>query len=632
MSRWRAVLVKYVAGALAVLLPAAPLSSTKFVFYADWSSHLWLVGYFGEHLRRHGEMPVTLHTTTHLGLAFPVFYGPVFYKSLGVLAAVVNAHLALRLAAAAMLLAQYVGVRKTLRRLGACEGLAASAACLVVWATYALTNLYNRAALTEFFAVGCLTCAVCAWFDFLAARRRGRAAAAAARFGLWLTLAAGSHPITALLSAPVLAVLALFLAPAPVGPGRLPRLAALAAAAALSGLVLAPWLYACRTVGGDLWVRDTCAKVIYFPDSLDSTANRLGLLPRDPRTERDVPLGVSTPYLDAQVNLALVGLLAFALATNLRRFRGAAGLRAAPLLAAPLALGLAALAVSLRPWTFDYLPRLFRSVQFAYRLVSYVNLSALVALLALFYLRRRGGPAPAGERPASPAFLAAVLGLAAAGLLLKLQHGREVRAEHHLPRSRSDPQYAVWLSSFGLHSASDYMSTNWLARLSPAEEQAARRVELPLGPADFGRPQPLTVSMGRAGYVVTRALPFRWAELRVDGEPVPAGALRLWSSAPPGEPRSPWVRREEWIAVPVPAGEHVLEYRFRPGRAWGLLNRVSNVALLGWVAGLLGVAGWRAAARLRRRAGAVVRRPAPAPAIRVAGAAFGRPAPAAQAA
>ena len=92
--------------------------------------------------------------------------------------------------------------------MGAAEVLASGAACLAIWTTYGLTNLYNRSALTEFFAVGFLTCAVCYWFDFLASGDRSTAWRRS-RFGLALAVAAGSHPITALLALPLLGLLAL---------------------------------------------------------------------------------------------------------------------------------------------------------------------------------------------------------------------------------------------------------------------------------------------------------------------------------------------------------------------------------------------------------------------------------------
>jgi hypothetical protein len=636
---------KYLIGAAAVLFPALLLYPRGQGFYLDWHNHVWLVGYFGEFFRQHHRMPVTLTTPEFAGLAQPIFYGYLFYPVLGLASMRVHPEIVVRVAAVLLFALQYVCVRKTLRRLGAAESLASAVACLMIWAIYGLTNLYNRSALTEFFAVGLVTCAVCSWFDLLAATTRPAVWRRALRFGLFFTLAAGTHPITAVYSLPMLAVLAIGLLPRPVGPGRLSRLAALVAVGLLGAIVLAPWLWAVHRLGPQLFIAGYANELSDLSDSIDHWAARLAPIPFDFRPLRYEPAVVSTPYLDAQINIPLLILGAALLWQCLRGtsspqpsppeggegvgkspqpsplLRGEGRVRGIAFVATPILYTAASLYLSLRPEGFRYLPRVFLVVQFLYRLVSYVNLALFLVLLFLLYharMRRTvARPAGGGER-VSPVLLCFVLTLSGVGVAEKLVHawvatipetyhiqkwakyGRTFThrvGAPHLRKTDADRQASVHLP-MSFCGYSDYTTPHWLTRLTPEEEKTVPIAFLPVDwqGGRFGECGNVSVCLDKPGYVATEIAAFPWNRLLVDGQPVPEEQLRAWQP----DKLAPWNGALQ-IVVPVPAGAHVLEHQFVPDAIWCILNRCAWAVLIGW--GIV-VGCWTAARFVRRGRGA----------------------------
>jgi hypothetical protein len=592
---------KYLIGIAAILFPALPLYPRGDGFYLDWHNHVWMVGYFGEYFRQHHAMPLVFNTPEMAGLPQPIFYGYLFYPILGLFSMRLHPEVVVRLAALLLFAAQYVSVRKTLRRVGAAESLAATIACLTIWATYGLTNLYNRSALTEFFAAGLVTCAVCAWLDLLAATSLRAVSRRALRFGLLLTLAAGTHPITALYSLPLLAVLAVGLGPQPYGPGRLPRLTALVIAGVLSVAALAPWLWSVHRFGKDICMADFTNEVADLTDCIDHWTARLSPIPFDSRPLRGNPADVSTPYLDAPINIALLILGAGMLVCVLRGLKGGLRLRAAALVAVPLLYTAASLYFSLRPKDFDYLPRICLSVQFVYRLVTYVNLGLLlVPLFLLLWLRSRTPSSPTAGELASPVLLCFVLTLAGTGVLVKLVHAQVATIPeigyvqywakfgrpftHHVGKPHwlkndSDRQALVHLPLSYPHYY-DYTTPRWLRMVNPGEEPA---VQLSFLGVDwhngrFGDCQAAVIRRDTPGLAATEVAAFPWNRIYLDGQEVPPEQLRAWKP----DKLAPWNGAYQ-IIVPVPAGLHWIEHRFVPDRTWRCLHRVAWLVLLGWI-------------------------------------------------
>ena len=81
---------------LAAWWPLVLLGDLGANFYYDWHNHQWFVGYFGEYFRQHGAMPQVLNAAQITAMPQPIFYGWLFYPTLGFVSAVTGAALALR--------------------------------------------------------------------------------------------------------------------------------------------------------------------------------------------------------------------------------------------------------------------------------------------------------------------------------------------------------------------------------------------------------------------------------------------------------------------------------------------------------------------------------------------------------
>ncbi|MEO8129424.1 MAG: hypothetical protein ABI822_20135, partial [Bryobacteraceae bacterium] len=277
------------------LLPICLLWNGNNAFYLDWNNHLWIIGYFGEYFRRHWSFPITLNTEQLGGIPFPVFYGYLFYPAAGLISAFTGSSFALRLVCSLVFLLQVRQVSKTVQMIAGSRFVSCAVTILVSFATYPLTNLYNRAAITEFLAVS-LVISVCMMWLRIVQRNNSRLISGAA---LALAFAMGTHPITAILGCLMICFAILASWPLPRNLWK-----PLGWAVALVSLVMAPWIYAVALYGGK--VQLSGGPINFFPNTLDHFGTRFWPLPWDPRLGTAEGRLWGTPYLDTQINFALL--------------------------------------------------------------------------------------------------------------------------------------------------------------------------------------------------------------------------------------------------------------------------------------------------------------------------------------
>lgn len=556
-------------------------------FYYDWHNHQWLVGYFGEYLRTQGGPPGALNVAGAVGMPQPVFYGFLLYPLLGVVSALLGAGLALRVGVALALAAQHFALYAAGRSLGVPRGVSLATAASVAWGVHSLTNLYNRAALAEFFAVAFLNTAVALGVAAVA----GEAGPRVRRVCAWgamifATLAAGAHPPTALMGA---GLLALLLPWAWRKLGRDGRAGSAVrrwglAAAGLGLVGLGPWLGATWEFRGELGILGKYRDFSYSVDHIDSIGARFSPWPPDlGRTA--VRREGETPYVEAPLQFALLLLAAWHLVL-LRgpssRATGEPGGRT-PGLAWLAAVGggwfVFTLLVSLVPALGGALRGLAPYVQFATRFVSQANLGLLLVVLATGGLAARRGAFAARPRATVVVGLLALAAALAAGVV-KLTHAARVRERG------GEPQYALFGDRTALvtagkaDAAGDYALLKRRPQLTPAAAGRALRVDLPVGVQGdfFGRPGAARITLPAPGWVITNIVAFPWNRVSVDGREVPAdrGAAQ-----------------EHRVALHLSAGEHVIAWQWRPAVWWRGLGLVSRGALVVLLAGAVFLL-WRA--------------------------------------
>lgn len=567
---------------LAVILPCVPLLHLDAKFYGDWYNHEWLIGYYGEYFRRHGMMPAALNTNQVGGMALPLFYGTLTYPLLGVVSSFLAPAVVIRVATIGVFVVQYHCVAQALSRLHAPLLIARGVPCLVIWAIYPLTNLYNRSALSEFFATSLLVCALSLLVLLVTKSSYTRLRRYACWMMLCLTLSAGAHPITALFGLPFFLGLAIFF-------WRMLRqdkqqrraiVTSLSLWVVMALVCLAPWLYAVVNYSEHLAIRQA-SKIYLDSQGFDHWLTRFYPIPLDPRVQPGIPLArISTPFLDAQINIPLLVLLLATSTLAVLSVRGFDG-RNKFIWAIGIAFPLFAFFtwISLSQQSYHFLPPMVGMIQFGYRAVTYQNLALLfgVFLLAMadrdIALRRRR----LLSHPVLGVIMAVCLLLSMYGLIIKCSHALAVRTRDGRGQwilNKKQRQALISLPS-QYYGAGDYATPQLIGALNPTEREHLiyQRFSFDSG-AHFGIAIPTKLSLVKGSWIGTNIEIFPWMRFVLDGREIASSDLR-------GDGTQ--------AAVRLPAGPHSLWVEFAPKRQWLFLRTISFLALGAWIVWATGV-------------------------------------------
>jgi hypothetical protein len=586
--------------ALAVCVcPLLPLFDISKGFAPDWFNHLWMMEYFGEYLKTHGAPPGVFVTDAMVGVPLPLFYAGKFYTLAGLLCACLGSALAFRLIALLVMLLQYCHVMRATRIAGGGWLVATSIAALVTWAIYPLTNLYNRGALTEFVAVCFLTASASSLFALATRIARGRRSYYdAVAFGLFYVMAAVTHPLTAEFGAVFLLIIGGF---SFLAQRSLWLLGVGGVNAVASSLVLAPWIYLLHRFSGFLSLTDPALTSelfrarCFFPQSIDNIWSRLCPLPLDLDALKS-GLAVSTPYLDAQILIPLLLLLLLLVLLGLkssdRKFfhpwnQG--------LFFSALSVSTLFLIVSIDPPISAAFGGIFDVLQFPYRLVSYVNLGILLAVLATISMMSRK-VVLTSRRPPTLSVCTICLTVSLCALLLKLIHAEAFVSTPDSTRENAwqpgvlgpGPHLTSLPESF--YAAKAYSVTAGAKEVPP--QFAEKMISFVPSPR-LGSVEPVRLDLSGPTMIVTNVQPFPWNGILIDG--VRRSSTNLFFTADlvvggngfPGRysPETTPLKRSvpSSIAVLAPMGKHVLTYRFLPDRKWKILEILSWVTLVAWI-------------------------------------------------
>jgi hypothetical protein len=413
-----------------------------------WSTTYWLLERQAAHVSAHGVPTLFLHTQAATFNDFYVFYAGFTFSLLAYPAALVGAWPVYAATCVLAPVAGYLGIWWTARNLGLSRRLAILPALAFATTPYLLSDLYGRGAWAELVAAN----AVAVLLGGLTAllwhpdRHRGRTLGALTGGAAVL---AGTHNLTLLMSAlvvPLIVAALLPIAPRAGGLGGVARtlgsgVVAVAVGVGLTGAWLVP----------DLWLgRDTFAadpsislELLRQFGGLARASNVLSPWPAIPHAYAGQWI-----YAQAPVPSMAWALVAAALVAWSARRGAARRLIVTLATLAGIAAGLLVLIV--HPLWWNSLPRLLQTIQFPYRLVSYVAIVvALGVALALTALRpgraRRGLVAALVVAIGAQGAMATYVVLrseAGAPLGLPAPRRAEVHAEHE-PAAFSGPTIAA---------------------------------------------------------------------------------------------------------------------------------------------------------------------------------------------
>jgi hypothetical protein len=467
-SRWH-----WLIPATAILCLLAPILLTDDTFAIDWGNHYWLIYMQGVNIGFLHEPSIYLQSA--LGSFYPyfAFYGGTFYAVTGFIAKVFNTEVAVLLAYAGAIAANYLGWTWMARQAGIRGWRSQLPGLLAVTAPLAVTNLYGRGGIPEVIGTSMLPLVAASAISLVREPRlRLRDMAA---FVVSLVFLTGSHTLSMVWGVTFLALLAALLIAShwSLVKERAMRLLGLAWLAVLAGCINA-WMLAPMIA----YHSDTIENK---PDPISQAAfttpeNLFRILRNTPDIE---------PLLQGDVNASLPVLaLVWALFAGVIFWRWLAPRNRA------MALGLTAVlvalvAVILHPSLIWDLPEFLQYIQFPYRLLTYVNFCVvgMVTLVLAGMERQR-------SNPRSSAALAALAAIALFNLVISVGQNTEVRSW----LTGRDEAVASWLAppvswyaflQFG-DGAAPVMRPTLSPPLALPGEGGIRdsyRVEYPAGPA-----------------------------------------------------------------------------------------------------------------------------------------------------
>lgn len=569
---------------ISLLLPLFYLKDLRATFYSglDWNNQLWLIGYFGEYFRHHFVMPTEINTSNAVGITIPIFYGTLLYPLIGFVSSFTGASLALRLSCFVMLAVQFSGIYCASRSIFRSRLISYALAITSVWSVYSLTNLYNRSAITEYFATGLMMASIGFIFSALLEDKL---------YGklnfIWLAaistiLFLGIHPPTAFIGG-IYFILLGFLLLTFWTKYRLfsvPVLTSVLLLCIILGLCLAPWIYATLTVGPHLIQWNHPGVIQFFPDRSDSWIGRLSPIPYDKLSNIKPITKVSTPYLETSINFGYILILGFLIIIALKDLKLILESKYSFLKQTFISV----IGITLIWITFISLLSTSRElashflflnqfIQFAYRFVSHINAALLVLIFSVGVLLKLSDILLRNKKNLTVIALFCI-GCAGINLYIKLAHAKSVliiedSKEYLLSEDRSN------LAKDGrIGLAHMYATPDKKLLLSESEYKTAVNLNFRVstsGP-DFGAVYTSRIHLEHSSWVITNVVTFPWSKIILNNK-----ELDSKRSSPDGT----------FIAIFLPKGDSYLQWHWRANPIWRVLNILSSVSFLLMIVGTL---------------------------------------------
>ncbi len=379
-----------------------PLMAFQY-FYIDYVNHTWLTEYYAQYFKYNLRFPAVIHTQEVVGIAYPQFYGYLFYPVMGFLSLLTGSTKAAYILCSAVSYTMiFLIYSEIFIQMSAKAGIrmkqsdSGVMAFLIICNPYILTNLYSRNAMTEYYALLGMYITVGSWIlSFFKEQME-------VKWMLWSLSALsfmfmlGSHPITAELGGIVCICMVLVTLPWQFRQIKLKEgiFMFLFGGVEMLLIVLAvsPWLYITVCSISELAVNAGAGIETNIAPFLGSNyLTRLMLFPMDARSLTDGILNVSTPYLDLQMNMPLVILYMVSWVWIIRSGKIIRRQKWAAFVLLLLGVLTLICTSTVSSPALNVIGRIFRHIQFSYRLIGYADLFVVFGILYNFWVLVRSG-------------------------------------------------------------------------------------------------------------------------------------------------------------------------------------------------------------------------------------------------
>ena len=583
-----------VVGAAAVLFPLSLLLNVNANFAPDWYNHLWLIGYYGQYFSVHHRMPLTINTHQLLLMAFPTFYGHLFYSIFGLISSLTGPTLATRLGFVALWSLMFWLIYRVTVEFSQDQMISLALGCLVCWAIYPLTNLYNRSALTEVFATGLMVCTLCSALLMIVLPETRSKISYMLLTGFTFALCS-EHPITLFFSIIFLGPMLLVMTIVWFKNQKqdiVPLTIIAFVLAIMISLVLAPWAYATLLFKNQLAVISG-GSVVTFLGGWDNLFTHFLPFPFDYRSLLTGLTSVSTPYLEAQVN---VPLLLFLMGFGIGAYNNKSKIITSPsckqagkgLFWTAAALFCLAAALSGSHFLYRYIP-ILDVIQFPYRAVSYIDISVLAAVFGLIMIFK----GQFGSNNTRLVIVTLCLTLSFSSLLVKLSHAISIMKVATTGQECNNAPVDLYSTSAVLNACYDlnpidrssfiiiprifYGRAGYTINYPGTRASDSPLVEIDFLVGDgenFGLAMPKVINFSSPTWIISNISSSPWTVILVDHAPIPTSDM---------------INIGGKLGIKVPAGKHVVDALFSPDGAFLILEKIRTVILILWAAM---AAGW----------------------------------------
>lgn len=367
---------------VSVFLPLIPLYIFRY-FYVDYGNNLWMIQYFIRYFKLYHSFPLVINTADGIsGMTNPMYYGYIYYPIMSIIGILLHgarrAVIFVITIQNVMLFIIYQNIFDRLfRKFVGTVFWSCGLTTIMMWNTYLITKLYSDGARTEYTAVLCLYLALGAWILSCMSTKIVH------QICLWMFMAwnimfmVGSHPITAEIGGTILLLIILCSIPYVLKNNRHKYFSILfgCVLAILIVLTVLPWLYI--VINNSQNTSIYTDKILWnSPEGIHGLLYRLALFPYSDRSLWG-GTGIISPYLCLQINMPLFGIYAI-LSIVLFIKRKTISKNRIVICTWVLILSSIMYLFSSCSWIVGITEKIFPSIQFEYRLITYVDLLMLV--------------------------------------------------------------------------------------------------------------------------------------------------------------------------------------------------------------------------------------------------------------
>jgi hypothetical protein len=559
--------------AIVVLLPLFLLFKVHDTFYWDWNNHLWMIGYFGEYFRNHLSFPNVINTRNYANIVYPPFYSSLFYRLIGIVSSITGANVAIRISIVLVNLIQFISVYSLIKKISNDYWVGFVVSTLCLWSIYPLTNLYNRSALTEFFAISLLTTAICMWLYSFEVNKQFAKISYRLLFAICFSLAFGFHAITAFFGL-IFTVCIIALSIPKLLHEKNHKVNILVGIGIIIYIFVTsfPWILLIVKFVNKLSI--ITGNEMHYIDGIDNFWVRVAPFPFDYRVIVN-GMNIGTPYLDAQINMPLLIVSAFLIFYIFRWYRS----KTQPLenkhdflllLGSVISLIFFFL-ISLYGPILSLLPKVFLVAQYAYRFVSYQNIALLVTVVCGLSIVSRHKLYSSIKRPLLFCLLIA-LTISLMGVVLKQFHANAIinsditkRSEYNFSREFRSQLLNVPSTMYGTF---DYTTLSELDTKTKLEISEKNKINFPVGEGKhFGILTNLEIDLTERSNVALNSYPFTWNHIYVDDKLINYSEMS-------------WDDENKRIIVNLDTGKHTIKAQFEPDPLWDISKKLSFALIM----------------------------------------------------